>query len=133
MDNNIDLSLSNFTKNEFPSHSLYTKFIETIDFNIDKEYLSFISKYNGAEGNIGKDGYLSLWDIENVLACNPYYDDVEESINLFFIGTDGANYGYAFDKTSGEIVGIDFLDIGEVKTQFFADSFLNFLRILNSK
>lgn len=133
MDNNIDLLLSSFTKNDLPSHSLYTKFIETIDFDIDGEYLKFVSKYNGAEGSIGKDGYLSLWDIENVIACNPYYDDVEDCLNLFFIGTDGSNYGYAFEKNSGKIVGIDFLDIGEIEPLSIANSFIDLLRILNDR
>ena len=133
MDNNIGLLLSNFTKNDVPSHSLYTKFIEAIDFDIDGGYLTFISKYNGAEGNIGKEGYLSLWDIENVLACNPYYDDVEDCLNLFFIGTDGANYGYAFEKTPEKIIGIDFLDIGETKPLPIANSLIDLLKILNDR
>ncbi|UCA61687.1 SMI1/KNR4 family protein [Chryseobacterium rhizoplanae] len=124
----VDLS-----KYEVPSQSLYEKLLKKIDFNIDKEYLDFISKYNGAEGRIGSEQYLSLWDIENILSCNPYYEDVEECLNLFFIGTDGSNYGYAFEKTTGNVVGIDFLDRGNVLPEAVGNSFKDFLISLDQR
>ncbi len=129
MDNNI--SLEKLAKNEIPSNSLYEKLLKKIDFNIDKEYLNFISKHNGAEGDVGTEQYLSLWDIENILACNPYYEDVEECLNLFFFGTDGSNYGYAFDKTTEKVVGIDFLEIGNSAPRILGDSFKDFLKSFN--
>lgn len=125
--------LNSLSKNEFPSQSLYNELKDKIDFNVDKDYLTFISKYNGAEGEIGDEQYLSLWDINNLLACNPYYEDVEECSTLFFIGTDGSNYGYAFDKITGNIVGIDFLDIGNANPKTIAKSFPAFLESLNGK
>ena len=120
-------------KNEIPSQSLYEKLLKKVDFNIDKDYLDFISKYNGAEGDIGSEQYLSLWDIENILSCNPYYEDVDECLNLFFFGTDGANYGYAFEKITGSVVGIDFLDIGNVSPEVIGNSFKIFLISLNQQ
>jgi len=123
----IYLILEKLSKNEIPSQLLYEKFLQKIDFNIDKEYLDFISKYNGAEGDIGTEQYLSLWDIENILSCNPYYEGVDECLNLFFFGTDGSNYGYAFEKNNGNVVGIDFLDIGNVSPKVIGSSFKDFL------
>lgn len=128
---NSNSNIENLFKNEIPSQTLYEKLIQKIDFNIDSDYLNFISKYNGAEGELGSEGYISLWDIENVLACNPYYEDVEECQNLFFFGTDGSNYGYAFEKNISKIVGIDFLDIGNVSPNIIANSFNNFIEVLN--
>ncbi|UKB85368.1 hypothetical protein LF887_07010 [Chryseobacterium sp. MEBOG06] len=122
-----NLIFDKLAKNEIPSQSLYEKLIKKNDFNIDKDYLDFISKYNGAEGAVNADAYLSFWDIENILSCNPYYEDVEECLNLFFFGTDGSNYGYAFDKNTGKIIGIDFLDIGNTSPNIFGNSFTDFL------
>lgn len=133
MDNNAyKLSLDKLSKNEIPTQSLYERFLEKIDFNIDGDYLNFISQNDGAEGDIGKEKYLSLWDIENILACNPYYEDVEVCNNLLFFGTDGSNYGYAFNKKTNKIIGIDFLDIGSVPPDEIANSFKEFLTNLNN-
>lgn len=128
---NNNLNLKNLSKNEIPSQSLYEKLLNKIDFNIDKEYLDFISKYNGAEGEMGTEKYISLWNIENILSLNPYYEDVEECLNLFFFGTDGSNYGYAFDKITGKVVGIDFLNIGNSDPNIITNSFKNFLTFLS--
>lgn len=132
MNNNINLILDGFSKNDIPSQSLYEKFIKNIDFSIDEDYLAFIAQCNGADGDIGNNEYLSLWDIENVLSCNPYYEDVQECLDLFFFGTDGSNYGYAFDKHTGGIVGIDFMDIGTLEPDKTGDSFAEFLNKLNN-
>lgn len=129
MNNNV--SLDNFSKNELPSQSLYQQLLDKIDFNIDEDYLDFIFKYNGAEGDIGSEAYLSLWDIENVLVCNPYYEDVEECKDLFFFGTEGSNYGYAFEKINGGVIGIDFLDIGNIPPNKIANTFKDFLIALS--
>ncbi|UZT98212.1 SMI1/KNR4 family protein [Chryseobacterium fluminis] len=131
--NSINLRKRVEAKNEIPSQLLYEKLLQKIDFNIDKEYLDFIAKYNGAEGIVGLEQYLTLWDIQNILSCNPYYEDVKECFNLFFFGTDGSNYGYAFDKVTGNIVGIDFLDIGDVSPEVRGNSFKDFLISLNQQ
>ena len=82
MDYNI--IIANLDKNDIPKQSVYEKLIENIDFRIDKDYLDLISKYDGLDGEIGKGQYLSLWKIESVLSCNPYYEDSEACNDLFF-------------------------------------------------
>lgn len=129
---NTDLKeiLSKLNKNDEPSDMVYSSFLKKIDFDIDKDFVEFVKSYNGAEGVISENDYIILWNIDDIISLNPYYEGVKECEELFFIGTNGSNLGYAFDKKSGKIVSIDFLDISKDQPYVIADTFLSFLNIL---
>jgi hypothetical protein len=114
-------------KNSQSSDEIYFELLAKINFQIDIDFLEFIKKHNGAEGYIGGDNFLLFWTIEQLIALNPYYEEVEECKKLFFFGTDGSNLGYAFEKETGKIISIDFLDISTVNPDFISDSFELFL------
>lgn len=127
MKSSLQKLLQNLDKNDAPDPAAYSALLAKIDFRIDEDFLEFIKTYDGAEGEMGRN-YLMLWNIEDILALNPYYEDIPECEKLFFFGSDGSSYGYAFEKDGGKIVGIDFLDIGEKEADFHAESFIEFLR-----
>jgi hypothetical protein len=128
MKNTLKTSLSKLETNPQPSPSLLNDFLSNIDFDLDKDYIEFINNSNGSEGSLSEDSYVTFWKIEDVLALNPYYDDVEECEKLFFFGSDGANLGYAFDKITGNIVAIDFLEISISSPLILASNFDTFLQ-----
>ena len=115
MHKEIEKEMEQLNKNEAPDSIVYSALLQKINFNIDKGFIEFIKNHNGAEGNISENSYLILWNIEQLISLNPYYEDNKECEELFFFGTDGSNLGYAFDKKSGEVVSIDFLDISQMK------------------
>jgi hypothetical protein len=84
MKNTLKTSLSKLETNPQPSPSLLNDFLSNIDFDLDKDYIEFINNSNGSEGSLSEDSYVTFWKIEDVLALNPYYDDVEECEKLFF-------------------------------------------------
>ncbi|MGE3467928.1 MAG: SMI1/KNR4 family protein [Pyrinomonadaceae bacterium] len=101
-----------------------------LDFKVDPDFIKFVSRCSGAEGFISGGNYLQIWSVEDMLALNPYYPDNLESHRLFFFGADGSNLGYAFDKTTSEIVSIDFLDIGDRQPTSLAKTFFEFIERL---
>ena len=130
----IHTTLNLLNKNIVPAHENIKLLLDTIDFTLDEDYLDFMIETNGAYGNISEEQYLILWKIEEVIMSNPYYNDIEECKNLFFVGSNGGNLGYAFLKANGKMTSIDFLDIGERDPEIIADSFSDFLvKISNQK
>lgn len=130
MHKEIEKEMEQLNKNEAPDSIVYSALLQKINFNIDKGFIEFIKNHNGAEGNISENSYLILWNIEQLISLNPYYEDNKECEELFFFGTDGSNLGYAFDKKSGEVVSIDFLDISQIQPTVIANSFAAFLNAL---
>jgi len=111
--------------------TIFKLYWKKIDFQIDKDYLGFIKKHNGAEGFLSRDNYLLLWNVEDLTALNPYYKDDPECKNYFFFGSDGSNLGYAFDKSNSDVIAIDFLEIGTTEPKFIATSFKLFINKLS--
>lgn len=119
--------LDSFQKNAEPELNELNVFFSNIDFNIDKEFFELYKIFNGAEGFLNQVNFLILWKISDIVALNPYYEDSIECENLFFFGTNGSNYGYAFDKNKSTIVGIDFLEIYDHQPILISNTFLEFL------
>lgn len=113
--------------NDTPAQHVFSRLVQKIDFEIDPDFLSFYKRHDGASGNVGKEGYVHLWNIDDIILLNPYYEDVPVCKELFFFGSDGSNLGYAFDKVTGSIVAIDYLEIGRSSPTYIADSFKGFL------
>jgi hypothetical protein len=133
MEEELIALISVLNKNESPSSAVFLAFLESLDFTVDKDFIDFIQSFNGAEGFIGKSDYLILWEIDDLMSLNPYYIDNKECEGLYFIGSNGSNFGYAFDKSTGKIVGIDFLEISEVQPELISNTFISFLRVLSEK
>ena len=131
MANRLRELISELNKNEPPDESAYSLFVESLDFVIDKDYASFLEDCNGAEGILGKSNYIVFWCIEDLVSLNPYYEDIKECEELFFFGSDGSNLGYAFKKSNGGIVSIDFLDISQVEAEYLSDNFFSFICLLS--
>ncbi|MBB6611541.1 SMI1/KNR4 family protein [Pontibacter sp. Tf4] len=132
MRRNIINILSRLDLNSAPSKTDMELLIQKIDFKIDDDYIEFIKNHNGASGDLSESNYILLWEAKDVVQLNPYYEGVEESDKLLFIGSDGGNLGYAVDKESSEFVEIDFLEIAHSKPTKVADSFEGLLKYLGN-
>lgn len=115
-----------------PTEVSKVRFCESLDFNLDSDFKEAILASDGANGFVADDVYLQLWPLEDLIALNPYYDDVEICKRLFFFGSDGSSTGYAFVKSTGKVVSIDFIDIGNAEPVEESDSFLDFVRRISA-
>lgn len=124
--------LENLNKKNAPNEEAFNALLKKIDFLTDKDYIDFIKKHNGAGGFLSSESYILLWNIEDLIALNPYYKDEPQCMNYFFFGSDGSELGYAFDKQNNGIVSIDFLEIGNIKPEYIASSFISFVNKLSA-
>ena len=123
--------LDKLKKNDVPDKDSFHALLKKDDFGIDIDYLEFIKKHNGAEGFLSNDNYILLWNVQDLIALNPYYKDEPKCTNYFFFGSDGSNLGFAFDKKNKNIIAIDFIEIGITEPEFIATSFKLFINKLS--
>ncbi|UPT68546.1 MAG: SMI1/KNR4 family protein [Sphingobacteriales bacterium JAD_PAG50586_3] len=121
----LDL-IQQLDKNATPDVVLYENLLHCIDFTIDANYLSFIKEYNGAGGFVGE-SFIYLWSIEDVIKLNPYYADDERTFSLLFFGSNGGMCGYAFDKTTGNILEVDWIGLDTILMGSTFEEFLSHL------
>jgi hypothetical protein len=119
-------------KNKAPTEPLYSSLLKKIAFRMDKAFLEFFKNHNGAEGSVGENGFLLIWNINDLIALNPYYEGEAECERLFFFGSNGSDFGYALEKETGKVVGVCFLDIGQEQPEMMAESFETFLKGLET-
>lgn len=93
----IEDIIAKLDKNPPPGESAYLYFMNKIDFKADEDFILFIKEYNGAEGFLNEDTFVLFWNIDDIIALNPYYVEIQDCDSLFFFGNNGSNLGYAFD------------------------------------
>lgn len=89
-----------------------------LGISLPLQYVEFMRRSNGAEGDVGN-SYLTLWPVEEIIPLNKAYAVEEFAPGLLLIGSDGGDIAYAFDTRlkSMPIVKVPFIgmDLREVK------------------
>jgi hypothetical protein len=113
--------------NAAPTNEEIKILTEKLDFDLDKDFLGFLTACDGGEGFVSENKFLQMWTIRQIMDLNPYYPDISICNELYFFGSDGSNLGFAIDKHYGTVVSIDFLEIGQAEPHFEGASFRDFL------
>jgi len=124
--------LSTLKKNDLPTADTFDAVVKKLDFPIDKDYLDFIQKHNGAAGFLNDEHYVLFWEVVDLIALNPYYKHDPKGNNYFFFGSDGSSLGYAFDKINDAIVAVDFYEFGIAEPTYIAPTFKLFIDKLSN-
>lgn len=96
------------------------------------EYKEFMLESNGAEGDIGENSYLAIWNIEEIVELNEAYNVNRFTPGLVYFGSDGGGMAYAFDNRSKEkpIVTFPFDSIHIEDAELCGHTFNEFLQYL---
>jgi hypothetical protein len=89
-----------------------------------------MSTSNGAEGQLNG-SYLILWPIEELFNLNEAYHVDEFAPGFFFIGSDGDDIAFAFDKETGELYEMPFIGMSREEAIFRAKDFPGFVNSLD--
>jgi hypothetical protein len=102
--------------------------ISSISVQLPEDYLTFIKVFNGGEGFIG-DGYLILWQVEQIEIFNKEYEVQEYAPGLILFGSSGGGEGYGFDARdiSMPIVEVPFIGMELQYARRVAANFTDFL------
>lgn len=131
MNNQLNKLTESFSGNAPVNKQLFNEVISVLNFNLPADYLEFIENYNGGEGQIGKNGYLMLWPIENLLPYNNEYQFDVYAPKYFVFGKDAADTAFAFDKSDSAIWEFGFLaNLETDPPKFCGKTFTDFLQYL---
>jgi hypothetical protein len=117
---------------ESETKSLVLNALNTFDFTFPADYLEVIGIFNGQAGEVGEDGWLLLFPIEELLSINQDYSLLMEDIpDYFLFGKDAADTGYAFHKTNHTYHGFGLMSNFETDPfDFSVATFLEFIKQL---
>lgn len=78
---------------------------EQLAVRLSAEYVDLVRWTNGGEGCVGRESYLVLWPVEELLERNEGYKvDGEYARGLTLIGTDGGNEAFAVRSSDDHFV-----------------------------
>ncbi|MFT3823045.1 MAG: SMI1/KNR4 family protein [Chitinophagaceae bacterium] len=112
--------------------SLIAELIQDVGFALPEDYILVMKEFNGGEGEIGKNSWLCLFPIEDLLTTNDAYKQLMSKIpDYFLFGMDAADTGYAFHKYRQTIHAFGLMSGFKTdKIIFCGNSFLEFLEYL---
>ncbi|SEM34725.1 SMI1 / KNR4 family (SUKH-1) [Chitinophaga rupis] len=132
MEPKFEKFFTDFFKPEGADDALIDGISKRLDFKLPGDYLDVMRTFNGGDGEIGKNSYLVLFPINELIETNSDYELLMKQIPGFFLfGKDAADTGYAFRKT--DLSYHSFGLMSNFKTDFITyisndfEGFLNFL------
>jgi len=133
MDAKISSYIENIVKNDTgASESSIREVQAQIGFKLPPDYIDLMKKFNGGEGEVGKNGWLCLFPIEDLIVTNKDYQLLMQQIpDYFLFGKDAADTGYAFHKIRQTVHSFGL--ISDFKTdpiEFCGDSFSDFIEYI---
>lgn len=102
------------------------------DFQLPVDYRELMKEFNGGEGEVGENGWLVLFPIEDLLRTNEDYISLMEQIPEYFLfGKDAADTGYAFNKRDKSFHSFGLMsDFKKDPIEFCGSSMVEFLEYL---
>lgn len=117
--------------NASASDEVIQAFQEASGIALPQDYIRFLQLKNGGEGFLGRNSYVILWCVDELLALNHSYNVKEYAPGLFFFGSDGGGEAYAFDtRAKMSIVKVPFVGMSLDLVEDIAPNFEEFLEIL---
>ncbi len=94
-------------------------------------YVNILRQSNGLAGPIGKNAYIILWPIEEVIENNEDYTTREFLPGIFLIGSDGGETAYGLDLRPSsdsyqQFISVPFMDMDWNEVQFSGNTFSDF-------
>jgi hypothetical protein len=91
-----------------------------------------MKRHNGCDGPVGKESYVQIWRLEEVIAGNEELHILEFAPGLLIFGGDGGNEAYAFDRMNPQwpIVVVPLVGLSRKEIRVVARTFKEFIHRL---
>ena len=106
--------------------------VEKLGVSLPENYLDFLRQTNDYIGDVGDDGFVSIWPIEEVLLINEANHFREWIPGLVLFASDGGGEFYAFDMRgqSAKVVMVPAIPLDLEYAVEVGSSFVDFLERL---
>lgn len=126
--------LAHFNMAEPASEEAIQEFKQLSGLELPADYITFLKKSNGGEGLVGKNAYLILWPVEQLINLNKAYQVEEYIPGLLFIGSDGGGEAIALDTRvpTYPVVSVPFVGMDSNLIRLISSNFNGFFEALAS-
>src|SRR4051794_39295703 len=109
------------------------QFRRECDFELPKDYLEFLQRWNGGRGFIGRNGYVNLRPLGELVESNKAYHVDELAPGLFIFGSNGGSEAFAFDTRTSPmpVVSVQFIGMDLEELWEWGANFTDFLDVLS--
>ncbi len=119
-----------FTEFEFNENTDYD--IKEINgMQLPNDYLEFMDKHNGGEGNVGKNSYMQFIKLEELIDYNNDYEIFKYYPNCFCFGGDLGGNHFCYNFITKEYFAIDCCTTGLKDSYCKASSLYEFIENWN--
>lgn len=105
----IDEMFEEFEFNERPQDLI----VEVNKVKLPNDYLDFMKKHNGGEGNVGENSYVSLFRLEELTAINEEYEAGKYWSDFVVLGSDGGSMLLGYNSAKNIYCAVDSCSIDE--------------------
>jgi len=121
--------LARFSANSPADDKALEQFEKRSELALPTSYKKFLKCTNGGDGFIGKNRYVILWRLEELLELNESYRIYEFARGLFLFGSNGGGEAFAFDMRSDQklIVSMPYIGMAIDSVHPICDDFEVFL------
>ena len=96
------------------------------------DYLEFMRQHNGCDGPVGREGYICIWPLEDVILQTEAFRKAESQSKLLLFAGDGGDTAYAFDRADPgwPIIALSLTSISPEDRKRVASTFSEFVKRL---
>lgn len=129
---NIDQFIQSLQRSPPATDDQIAAFNDETGNELPQDYIEFLKMTDGGEGSIGKNSYVSLWRISDLLPLNRDYQVEAYAPGLLVFGSDGGGEAYGFDTRSApwNVVEAPFVGMEWSQARPLGASFTEFLEHL---
>ena len=98
-----------------------------------RDYLDFMHRHNGGEGDVGENTYVSLFMLEELEEINSGYGIAEYLPDYFIVGTDGGGMLLGYSSAKNLYFAVDAMNISDEETFYEADSLVEFFERMDEE
>ncbi len=120
-----------FSANPPADQQAIEEFEAQVRIQLPHDYVSFLRKMNGGEGNFGE-AYLSMWNIDWSVKCHKFNVAEDNWPGFLAFGSDGGGEQFGFDLRADakEIVAFPYVSTGWEDSIRVAPTFTTFLEVM---
>ncbi|MBO9202783.1 MULTISPECIES: SMI1/KNR4 family protein [Niastella] len=127
----LDLIASRITSGIELSDKQVTRLLEELDITLPADYIEFLILFNGYEGSLSDNVYVSLWSLGLLKENNEMYAVKEFAPELFLIGSDGGDTAFCINRENISYVKVPLIGLSLEDATFLGNNFKEFIRAIS--
>ncbi len=111
----------------------FNNLIDKLSIRLPDDYIEFLKLFNGYEGLLKDELYITLWSLDNLENYNEMYEVNEFAPEVFLIGSNGSGLAFGILKEDLSYIQIPFIGMFIEDAENLGENFTKFISTLLEK